>query len=142
MSKLNPISNLITKTGAVADDLVSTDEERQLQLSDRHKIDMASDNWLSKSIRPLICIALVVCQIGLVVAEVCGITVSEALIIEIGTLNSGAFGFYFYSRKAEKVAAKNAQANIEIEKIRTKAEVREARRQNRHERKLERKNGA
>ncbi len=132
------VTEIISATGKVADDLVSTDEERQLQLTERHKIDMNSDSWLSKNIRPIALVFLMLCQLLIVLAEMFNNTVSDAVIIQVGSLLGGAMGFYFYSRRIEKVATKNADANIEIEKLKTKAKIREERRQAKHERKLER----
>ena len=78
MSKLLKIlgGNVIEKVGGVIDGLTTTEEERleakrkmeevlmqaesqaQEQVTRRWEADMKSDNWLSKNIRPLICIFL------------------------------------------------------------------------------------
>ena len=78
MSKLLSFlgGNTIEKIGGVIDNLSTSDEERmeakrkmkevlmqaesqaQEQVTRRWEADMKSDNWLSKNIRPLICIFL------------------------------------------------------------------------------------
>ena len=49
-------------------------------------------------------------------------------------------GFYFHSRRQEKIAAKKTDAAIKIEALKTKHELREERRDSRAERREERKN--
>ena len=118
----------IFKAVNVADEFHESAEERQATLSARHDTDMTSDSWLSKSIRPLVLLVLMVLQVLIVILSASGFTVDPAIILQHGVLLSGAFGFYFNSRKAEKVAAQNAKANIDLEKIKSK-----------HNQKLERK---
>ena len=124
----NLISNL-TKGAQVADNFHLSEQEKQEQLSGRHERDMNSDNWLSKSIRPLTLLVLMLLQILIVVLSAFGFEVNETIVIQHGVLLSGAFGFYFSSRKAEKVAAQNAKANVEIEQLKTRHEHRMERKQ-------------
>ena len=71
-------SNLVESVGGVVDKFVTTDEEKleakrklkelilsheaemQRNVTDRWKADMNSDSWLSKNVRPLVLIFLVV----------------------------------------------------------------------------------
>ncbi len=126
------MKNLIktaVKGAQIADDFHLSGEEKEQQLTGRHERDMNSDNWLSKSIRPLTLLCLMVLQILMVILSSLGYHVDETIVIQHGVLMSGAFGFYFNSRKAEKVAAQNAKANIELEKIKTKQEVKKERKE-------------
>lgn len=127
------------KGAAVVDKFHESGAERQATLSGRHTSDMASDNWLSKSIRPLVLLVLMVLQVLIVVLSACGLHVDVAIVTQHGVLLSGAFGFYFNSRKAEKVAAQNAKANIELEKIRTKHTIKTERKEARQDRKAARR---
>ena len=47
----------------------------------------------------------------------CWIKPDVVLTGQIGTLLFGAFSFYFNSKKGERIAEKNAKANIEIVKM-------------------------
>tara|TARA_R110000764_G_scaffold24775_5_gene59720 strand:- start:1527 stop:1775 length:249 start_codon:yes stop_codon:yes gene_type:complete len=78
MSKLLDLlgGNILGSVGNIVDNLTTSDEERlaakqaieevlmqaesnaQEQVTKRWEADMKSDNWLSKNIRPLICIFL------------------------------------------------------------------------------------
>ena len=133
----------IFKGAEVVDNFTKSAEERQATLSERHTADMASDSWLSKSIRPLVLVVLLLLQILIVVLSAFGLHVDVAIVTQHGVLLTGAFGFYFNSRKAEKVAAQNAKANIRLEKIRTKhnqkIEHKQAGQDRRNARRFERK---
>ena len=72
----------------------------QSQLTERHKNDMQSDSWLSKNIRPLTLIYLMVLFTYAFVAEV------DAFVLDmLQELLMMVFGFYFLARGAEKVVS-------------------------------------
>ena len=72
-------SKLVESVGGVLDNVITTDEEKleakrklkelilsheaemQRNVTDRWQADMNSDSWLSKNVRPLVLIFLVVC---------------------------------------------------------------------------------
>ena len=72
-------SKLVESVGGVLDNVITTDEEKleakrklkelilsheaemQRNVTDRWQSDMNSDSWLSKNVRPLVLIFLVVC---------------------------------------------------------------------------------
>ena len=74
-------SKLVESVGGVLDNVITTDEEKleakrkleelilnheaemQRNVTDRWKADMNSDSWLSKNVRPLVLIFLVVCTV-------------------------------------------------------------------------------
>ena len=119
---------LLGKGMNFVDDSTESAEERQKTLSDRHANDMQSDNWLSKSIRPLALLILLGLQIVIVALSAFGYHVDMAIVVQHGTLLMTAFGFYFSSRKAEKIAAQRAKSEISIKELEAKQTRRERRR--------------
>lgn len=132
---MKDLTKTIISAGNIADDSFESAEERQQALSMRHKADMGSDNWLSKSIRPITLIVLLALEALLILLDAFGREISIELQLQIGALLMSAFGFYFNSKKAERIAEKNAKANIEIEK----QKIQDKHENNRLERKLKRK---
>lgn len=120
-------------------DFVETGQERQATLTERHKNDMNSDNWLSKSIRPLSLLILlaVVCFIGIMSSF--GFDADPVIMGELVVLLGSAFGFYFDSRKREKIALQNAKANVKVEQLKTRHQLKQEKKEARHERRLERR---
>lgn len=131
--------NTATKATQAVDKFHLSEQEKQEQLSSRHERDMNSDNWLSKSIRPLVLLILLGLEILIVLLSAFGYSVDQAIIVQIGVLLSGAFGFYFSSRKSEKVAAQNAKANVEMERMRTKHDMKMERKELKASRKAARR---
>ena len=74
-------SKLVDSVGSVLDDIITTDDEKleakrklkelilsheaemERNITDRWSADMNSDSWLSKNVRPLVLIFLVVCTV-------------------------------------------------------------------------------
>ena len=125
MSKLLSFlgGGVIEKVGNVIDNLSTSDEERlaakkameevlmqaeaqaQEQVTRRWEADMKSDNWLSKNIRPLICIFLTAIFVVLSVFDgnVGGFTIQESYIPIYQTLLITVYGAYFAGRSIEKI---------------------------------------
>ena len=116
-------SDVITKVADVVDRFVTTKEEKErlnqemialLQdqeleiektLTERHRIDMASDSWLSKNIRPLTLIyllGLLTTTIVLDSVKSANFDVSEGYIKLLEILSVIAFTFYFGGREVQK----------------------------------------
>lgn len=131
--------HLLEEGSDFADDSFLSEEENQKNLSERHKTDMLSDNWLSKSIRPLSLLVLLSVVAFMGVMAAIGKDVDQVIFGEISILLMSAFGFYFKSRRQEKIATKKAIASIQIEKMKTKNVVKEGNRNNRMKRRRERK---
>lgn len=110
----------ILKGAETADKFIETSEEAQATATERLKIDMTSDNWLSKSIRPITLIVLMALQILIVFFSAFNHSIDPALLAQHGTLLLAAFSFYFHSKKVERVADKNALANLKIEEMKLK----------------------
>ena len=91
----------IKDVGKIADDLVSTREEDEQARSDRHTLDMASDSWWAKFVRPFVLIYLVLAYSAIGFFD---FDVSETFHTTIKAWGDLAFMFYFTSRGVEKVA--------------------------------------
>jgi hypothetical protein len=83
---------------------MAADTAEQQELTKRHVADMASDSWLSKNIRPMMLIALFVAYVGFALGSVFDLDTKTAYVDLLGQWGMLAFGFYFGSRGAEKVA--------------------------------------
>ena len=77
-------SKLLESAGNIVDNLVTTDAEKkeakrklkelvlnhqakiESNITDRWKVDMASDSWLSKNVRPLVLVFVIVCTMLLI----------------------------------------------------------------------------
>jgi hypothetical protein len=113
---------LIKDVGKVIDDLTTTDEERlaakqkieelleqadkdaQGQVTERWKLDMQSDSFLSKNIRPLVLVYLTVIFTALSFFDgnIGGFQVDEAYIPIFQSLLITVYGAYFVGRTWEK----------------------------------------
>ena len=118
--------NTIEKIGDVVDKLSTSDEERmeakrmmkqilldaeakgQEQVTRRWEADMKSDNWLSKNIRPLICIFLTAMFIIISIFDgnLGEFVISPAYIPIYQTLLITVYGAYFAGRSIEKIRKK------------------------------------
>jgi len=113
---------LIKDVGNVIDKLTTTDEERlaakqkiqellekadqdaQTQITERWKLDMQSDSFLSKNIRPLVLIYLTVIFTALAFFDgnIGGFKVTEEYIPIFQSLLITVYGAYFVGRTWEK----------------------------------------
>ncbi len=136
------IGDAVSKVGKTIDDNTESGEERQQQLSNRHAVDMASDNLLSKIVRPITLMFLGVLEGIIVISSVCGVVINAAIVYQVGALFASAVGFYFDSKRRERIADKNASTNMKLKQIELKhsekmerKQFREDRRERRRERK-------
>ena len=90
---------------------MQADMAEQQELTKRHTADMASDSWLSKNIRPLMLICLFSAYTVFSIASVFDYEAKTAYIELLGQWGMLAFGFYFGSRGAEKIAETIAKRN-------------------------------
>ena len=109
MSKLLSFlgGNVVEKVGNVIDNLTTSDEERLAakKATRRWEADMKSDNWLSKNIRPLICIFLTAIFVVLSVFDgnIGEFVIQESYIPIYQTLLITVYGAYFAGRSIEKI---------------------------------------
>ena len=116
-------AELVKGVGGVIDNLHTSDEEKlaaeqkikelvsnyevemEKQITERWKMDMGSDSWLSKNIRPLVLIFLVVSTVLLVFidAGVIAFEVKASWVDLLQLVLITVIGAYFGGRSLEKV---------------------------------------
>lgn len=74
------------------------------EISKRHQADMLSDNWISKSIRPLTLIFILVMYSLLSISSGFNFQVTEAYVKLLGEWGMLIMSFYFGGRTVEKVS--------------------------------------
>ncbi len=127
-------TEIIDKAINAVDDNIYSEQESQDTRTDRLRLDMLSDNWLSKSIRPIITIFTgIIWGVSIVVSYY--IDVSDTALYSASAVFMSCVSFYFHSRRQEKIIAKKSNAAIQIKKM----EMREEKRKSRHDRRMERK---
>ena len=115
-------SKLVDSVGSVLDNVITTDEEKleakrklkelilsheaqmQQNVTDRWKADMNSDSWLSKNVRPLVLIFLVVSTVLMIFIDAGTIqfTVEEKWTDLLKLVLITVIGAYFGGRSLEK----------------------------------------
>ena len=116
-------TELVKSVGGVIDNLHTSKEEKldaerkikemimgyeaemQKQVTERWKVDMASDSWLSKNIRPLVLIFLVVSTVLMIFidAGVIAFEVKDTWVDLLQLVLITVIGAYFGGRSLEKV---------------------------------------
>ena len=119
-------STLVDSVGSVIDNLVTTDDERlaakaklkqivldhearmEQNITDRWTSDMNSDSWLSKNVRPLVLIFLIVCTMLLIFidAGTIAFTVEDKWTDLLQLVLITVIGAYFGGRSVEKFKKK------------------------------------
>jgi hypothetical protein len=115
-------SKLVDSVGSVLDNVITTDDEKleakrklkelilsheaelQRNVTDRWKADMNSDSWLSKNVRPLVLIFLVVSTVLMIFIDAGTIqfTVEEKWTDLLQLVLITVIGAYFGGRSLEK----------------------------------------
>ena len=115
-------SNLVESVGGVIDNLVTTDEEKldakrklkelilsheaqmEKNITDRWTADMNSDSWLSKNVRPMVLVFLIVCTMLLIFIDAGTIQfeVEEKWTDLLQLVLITVIGAYFGGRSVEK----------------------------------------
>ena len=101
-AKLTKIMNELTTT-----QLTHVDNQEK-ERSERHKSDMQADSWLSKNVRPLTLIALMVFFAIIVLVDSStnvNFKVEDKYVSLLESLMLTAFSFYFVMRGVEKITA-------------------------------------
>ena len=81
-------------------------ETEQNNLTQRVQADMGSDSWLSKNIRPMTLIFLLVAYSGFAIASIFEYETRGAYVELLGTWGMVVMSFYFGGRTAEKMMDK------------------------------------
>lgn len=116
------------------DDNVYSEQESQGERTERLRIALNSDSWLPKVARPFITI-LVALVWAYVMVNPFDKEIADVVVYNVNGAFFVVIGFYFHSRRAEKIASKKTDAAIKIEQLKTRHELREERRDARAERK-------
>ena len=81
-------------------------EIEQNNLTERMKADMTSDSWLSKNIRPMVLIFLLLAYSGFAIASIFNYETRGAYVELLGQWGMLVMSFYFGGRTMEKLADK------------------------------------
>ena len=89
----------------IKDMIMGYEAEMQKQVTERWSMDMKSDSWLSKNIRPLVLIFLVVCTMLLIFVDagVIKFEVKDTWVDLLQLVLITVIGAYFGGRSFEKV---------------------------------------
>ncbi len=118
--------DLIKNVDRLVDNLTTTKEEKkqlsislkkvlldaqakmEAEISQRHANDMNSDSWLSKNVRPMTLIFVIVCTMLLIFidAGILDFSVKNEFISLLSTTLVAIISFYFGSRGFEKIKRK------------------------------------
>lgn len=123
------VSGVIDSVGTAIDKLVTSDEEKmqlknelikieleaknkadelnfkyEEEVTKRHQADMNSDNWISKSIRPITLIFILIMYSLLSIASGFEFEVTESYVELLGQWGMLIMSFYFGGRTVEKVS--------------------------------------
>tara|TARA_R100000329_G_scaffold60101_1_gene53842 strand:+ start:352 stop:738 length:387 start_codon:yes stop_codon:yes gene_type:complete len=93
---------------AIKEVMMKAESQAQEQVTRRWEADMKSDNWLSKNIRPLICIFLTAMFVVISIFDgnAGGFEIAPAYIPIYQTLLITVYGAYFAGRSIEKIRKK------------------------------------
>ena len=90
-------------------DELQADMNEQDNLTERSKNDMASDSWLSKNIRPMTLIFILVVYTVFAMMSAFGHNANEAYVTLLGQWGMLIMSFYFGGRTLEKILAMKGQ---------------------------------
>ena len=86
-------------------DELQADMNEQDNLTERAKADMASDSWLSKNIRPMTLIFILVVYTVFAMMSAYGYNANESYVTLLGQWGMLIMSFYFGGRTLEKILA-------------------------------------
>jgi hypothetical protein len=78
-------------------------ETEQDNLTERQKADMASDSWLSKNIRPITLIYILVAYLVLAILDASALDIADSFVELLGQWGMLVMSFYFGGRTIEKI---------------------------------------
>ena len=86
--------------------MINTATQLEQEVTKRAEADMASDSWLSKNIRPMVLIFLLVAYSGFAIASIFNYETRGAYVELLGQWGMLVMSFYFGGRTMEKLADK------------------------------------
>jgi hypothetical protein len=78
-------------------------EIEQNNLTERMQADMASDSWLSKNIRPMTLIYILVAYMVLAILDAAALDIADSFVELLGQWGMLVMSFYFGGRTLEKI---------------------------------------
>lgn len=78
-------------------------EVEQNNLTERMQADMASDSWLSKNIRPMTLIYILVSYLVLAILDASALDIADSFVELLGQWGMLVMSFYFGGRTLEKI---------------------------------------
>jgi hypothetical protein len=88
---------------------LQADMNEQNNVSERWKADLNSDSWLSKNVRPMTLVALLVAYFIFATASAFGLDVKQAYVELLGQMIMLIVSAYFGGRTLEKIMDKRAK---------------------------------
>ena len=85
---------------------LNADVSEQHELTERLKADMVSDSWLSKNIRPMVLIFILLAYTGFAIASMFDYETRGNYVELLGNWGMVVMSFYFGGRTFEKIADK------------------------------------
>ena len=85
---------------------LNADVAEQHELTERLSADMSSDSWLSKNIRPMVLIFLLLAYTGFAIASMFDFETRGNYVELLGNWGMVVMSFYFGGRSAEKIMEK------------------------------------
>ena len=89
---------------------IAADTAEQQELTKRQQADMASDSWLSKNIRPMTLIFILVFYVIFAMMSAGGIDTNQKYVELLGQWGMLIMSFYFGGRTLEKIIDMKAKA--------------------------------
>jgi len=90
---------------------IQADTAEQEELTKRLQADMASDSWLSKNIRPMTLVFILVVYTVFALMSAYGYNANESYVTLLGQWGMLIMSFYFGGRTLEKILAMKGRKN-------------------------------
>jgi uncharacterized membrane protein (DUF106 family) len=90
---------------------IQADTAEQEELTKRLQADMASDSWLSKNIRPMTLVFILVVYTVFALMSAYGYNANESYVTLLGQWGMLIMSFYFGGRTLEKILAMKGKKN-------------------------------
>ena len=84
---------------------IQADTAEQQELTKRHEADMASDSWLSKNIRPMTLVFILITYTAFGLMSAWDVEVNQKYVELLGQWGMLIMSFYFGGRTLEKILA-------------------------------------
>lgn len=130
MTPIPDVDKIIDDVTETLDDNMYSRQEQEEDRTERLKIDLQSDNQLAKMARPIMAYTILIVWSFVIIASI-WIEVDQDVRDAVKWSLTAVLGFYFVSRGMEKINTKKSDAAIKIERMKTRAEIKQKRRESR-----------